>query len=161
MHFQTRALTAPDTGKSRLTDLYRVYRDTYPYLLASTVRGNNSRFDILFAHPRQTLEIYEKDKSEIDPGFLDSLESWWLQDSIDAVNEANRSSPDYLPFTGGWFIYLSYELAAEIEPVLDLPTAAEDDPIAMAVRCPCAVIYDHQRNQHRSRSICSSRKNIP
>lgn len=148
MHFQTRALTAPDTGQSRLTDLYRVNRDNYPYLLASTARGSNSRFDILFAHPQQTLELYEKDKSDIDPGFLDSLESWWLQDRIDAADETNSASPDYLPFTGGWFIYLSYELAAEIEPVLDLPTGAEDDPIAMAVRCPCAVIYDHQRNQH-------------
>jgi len=148
MHFQTRALTAPDTGKSRITDLYRAKRDTYPYILASTARGNNSRFDILFAHPQQSLEIYEKDKSEIDPGFLDSLDSWWLQDRIDTADEANSPSLDSLPFTGGWFIYLSYELAAEIEPVLDLPPAAEDDPIAMAVRCPCAVIYDHQRNQH-------------
>ena len=148
MHYQTRVLAGPDIGESRVTDLYQLDRTHYPYVLASTARGNNSRFDILFAHPQQTLALYDQDQSAIDPGFIDSLESWWLQDRIVAADEADSRPAEYLPFTGGWFIYLSYELAAEIEPVLDLPAGAADDPIAMAVRCPCAVIYDHQRGQH-------------
>ena len=32
--------------------------------------------------------------------------------------------------------------------VLNLPAGEHGDPVAMAVRCPSAVIYDHQRNQH-------------
>jgi anthranilate synthase component 1 len=148
MHFQTRALTGPDTDKSRVAELYQLKPDSYPYLLASTAKGNNSRFDILFAHPQQSLVLYDQDQSELEPGFLDALHSWWLQDKIDAVNVVDSHSSQYLPFTGGWFIYLSYELAAEIEPVLDLPPGERDDPVAMAVRCPCAVIYDHQRKQH-------------
>jgi len=153
MHFQTRPLTGRGTGKSRITDLYQLKPELYPYVLASTAAGNNSRFDILFAHPLQSLEVYDREVSEIDRGFLDSLHYWWLQEKIEPTGQpiTGTSEPDSsiaLPFTGGWFIYLSYELAAEIEPVLKLPAGGYDDPVAMAVRCPSAVIYDHQRDQH-------------
>lgn len=43
---------------------------------------------------------------------------------------------------GGWFLYLGYELAGEIESSLTL----HDDPLlptAFAVRCPAAIIYNH------------------
>jgi len=153
MHFQTRPLTGPETGTSRITDLYQLDPDKYPYVLASTASGNNNSFDILFAHPQQTLELSNLDNSEVEHGFLDSLHAWWLQEKLEPSGIENSSASDSatsnpLPFTGGWFIYLSYELAAEIEPVLDLPAAEHGDPVAMAVRCPSAVIYDHQRNQH-------------
>jgi anthranilate synthase component 1 len=153
MHYQTRPLAGPDTGTSRITALFQFKPDDYPYILASTAAGNNSRFDILFAHPQQSLELNEPDTSKAGPGFLDSLHSWWLKDRIanGDANNATESDPDSscrLPFTGGWFIYLSYELAAEIEPVLKLPAGAQGSPVAMAVRCPSAVIYDHQRKQH-------------
>ena len=52
-------------------------------------------------------------------------------------------SSDYLPFRGGWFLYLGYELAAEIEPSLTLG-ADPLLPVAFAVRCPVAVIFDHE-----------------
>jgi anthranilate synthase component 1 len=153
MHFQTRPLTGPETGASRITDLYQLNPDKYPYVLASTAAGNNSSFDIVFAHPQQSLELYDLDNSEVGHGFLDSLHSWWLQLRIDPEDAENTFSTDHassnrLPFTGGWFIYLAYELAAEIEPVLKLPAGEHGDPVAMAVRCPAAVIYDHQRKQY-------------
>jgi anthranilate synthase component 1 len=153
MYFQTRPLTGPDTGASRITALFQYKPDVYPYILASTATGNNSRFDILFAHPQQSLELNGMETSRAGTGFLDSLHSWWLKDRIENGHTNNARSPDAdspcrLPFTGGWFIYLSYELAAEIEPVLKLPAGAEADPVAMAVRCPTAVVYDHQRKQH-------------
>jgi anthranilate synthase component 1 len=153
MHFQTRPLTGPETGTSRITDLYQLDPDKYPYVLASTASGNNNSFDILFAHPQQSLELNNLDNSELEHGFLDSLHAWWLQEKIEPSGIANSGPSDAatsnpLPFTGGWFIYLSYELAAEIEPVLNLPAAEQGDPVAMAVRCPSAVIYDRQRKQH-------------
>ncbi len=153
MYFQTRPLTGPDAGISRISDLYQLKPDEYPYILASTATGNNGRFDILFAHPQQSLELYEPTSSEAQPGFLDSLHSWWLQESIENDGADNSATADAsltcrIPFTGGWFIYLSYELAAEIEPVLNLPVGDRSDPVAMAVRCPSAVIYDHQRKLH-------------
>src|SRR5690606_2593102 len=57
------------------------------------------------------------------------------------------ASPDEVPpFRGGWFLYLGYGLAAEVEPVLRLsPDPAL--PTAFAVRCPAAVIHDHAAGQ--------------
>ncbi|MDH5622492.1 MAG: aminodeoxychorismate synthase component I, partial [Gammaproteobacteria bacterium] len=68
-------------------------------------------------------------------GFLPALDEWWA---------AERTAPadDRLPFRGGWFLYLGYELAAEIEPSLHLG-ADPLLPVAFAVRCPVAVVYDH------------------
>ena len=67
--------------------------------------------------------------------FLVALDEWWA---------ANRdAAPDSdLPFTGGWFLFLGYELAAEIEPALTLQ-ADSILPTAFAVRCPAAIIRDH------------------
>ena len=148
MHFQTRPLTGPDTARSRITDLYQLKPDQYPYVLASTVTSSSACFDILLAHPQRALEVYNRESSETGTGFLDSLHAWWRQEKIDPADTADTGSDVELPFTGGWFVYLSYELAAEIEPVLELPAGDGDDPLASAVRCPSAVIYDHQRNQH-------------
>src|SRR5262249_55473562 len=52
-----------------------------------------------------------------------------------------RDEHDGLPFHGGWFVFLTYELAAEIEPSLRLPRRSTL-PTAIAVRCPAAVIVD-------------------
>jgi anthranilate synthase component 1 len=48
-----------------------------------------------------------------------------------------------LPFYGGWFVYLGYELAGQIEPRLRLPAAGDGLPVAFATRFPGAVILDH------------------
>ncbi|MEE4638863.1 MAG: aminodeoxychorismate synthase component I [Wenzhouxiangella sp.] len=48
-----------------------------------------------------------------------------------------------LPFCGGWFIYLGYELAAQIEPSLNLRASRDRLPIAFAARCPAALLFDH------------------
>jgi anthranilate synthase component 1 len=64
-----------------------------------------------------------------------------------------------LPFTGGWFLYLSYELASQIEPSLHLPSADDGLPVAYAVRIPAAVIVDHEEDK----TFCvveSDRKNL-
>ncbi len=68
--------------------------------------------------------------------FLPALDAWWRQERV-------NSTDDDWPFTGGWFLYLGYELAAEVEPKLEL----QPDPImptAFAVRCPAAIIRNHQ-----------------
>ncbi len=70
--------------------------------------------------------------------FLQALDRWWCDERADTTD-----SP--LPFHGGWFLYLGYELAEEIEPGLKL----HDDallPAAFAVRCPAALIFDHDEN---------------
>ena len=143
-HSQIRPLVQPVGGRSRLTALYQSDPLRYPYLLASTAEGANSRFDILLAHPQQSLVLTTQDLRSGAAGFLDRLHDGWLQERIDA----GASPAGGMPFTGGWFVYLSYELAEEIEPVLDLPMGDPAETVAMAVRCPAAVIYDHRNDRH-------------
>ncbi|WP_426702805.1 aminodeoxychorismate synthase component I [Rhodanobacter sp. Col0626] len=116
----------------------------YPCLLESVVRGTaQSRYDILFAFPRERLTLQADGCLRDDAGvpregrFLDALDAAW---------QAERLPPteDELPFHGGWVLLLAYELAGEIEPTLTLHQP-EALPVAMAVRCPAAVIVDHLR----------------
>jgi anthranilate synthase component 1 len=118
----------------------------YPCLLESVSRGNiNTRYDILFAFPQETIEL-DRDEivrnehgAEVGDRFLSTL------DKISRDAQTPRSDDD-LPFHGGWFLFLAYELAAEIEPRLELPSAPEKSmPVALAVRCPAAIIVDHRR----------------
>jgi anthranilate synthase component 1 len=115
---------------------------TYPGLLESgagmAAAGSGSRFDILPMTSGECLRL-ASDGELCGPyagarGFLDALESWWA-----ALRVPEAASP--LPFTGGWLLYLSYELASEIEPRLRLPPSA-DAVVAMAIRAPAAWIRD-------------------
>ena len=47
-----------------------------------------------------------------------------------------------MPFTGGWLLYLGYELAGQIEPRLRLPLPVVG-PVAQAIRIPAAVVHEH------------------
>ncbi|HWX67438.1 MAG TPA: aminodeoxychorismate synthase component I [Rhodanobacter sp.] len=121
------------------------FPERYPCLLESVVHGTaQSRYDILFAFPREHLTLHADGRLCDDAGtprtgrFLDALDAAW---------QAERLPPadDELPFHGGWVLLLAYELAAEIEPKLNLrpPVAL---PVALAVRCPAAAIVDHARD---------------
>ena len=122
--------------------LNRVFPQRYPYLLESTVSGDsdNTRFDILFAFPGETLRWEQLHSPAIDnqPDFLSRLNTIWQQAA------KARSCPDELPFAGGWFVYLGYEIAAEIEHRLRLPRPETGLPHAFATRIPIALINDHE-----------------
>jgi anthranilate synthase component I len=73
-------------------------------------------------------------------GFLAALEHWWRTESLGPPGAAGTLAPT---FTGGWALYLGYELAQEIEPHLHLPRT----PLpwqAFALRTPCALVHDHR-----------------
>ncbi len=119
----------------------------YPFFLESTAHSeladtSTSQYDILFAFPQATLRKRPDNKLEWNgqpvqfDGFLSALDSLWQQQFAPSVSSE-------LPFTGGWFIYLSYELVAEIEPRLELLVDVATLPIAQATRIPAAIIYDH------------------
>ncbi len=115
-----------------LLRLHTLNPQRYPYLLESVVHGTaQSRYDILFAFPGQSFTATGQD-------FLTQLDEQW-QCGPKPGGVAN------LPFSGGWFLYLGYELAAQIEPRLHGLTADSALPAAFATPIPAAVIRDHQQ----------------
>ena len=119
-------------------DLLRLHRHAptrYPFLLQSTAANFDlGRFDILFAQPGESIALSSLGDLSEGRGFLARLDDHWRQ-------EFHPSALPTLPFSGGWFVYLGYELAGEIEPTLDL---GRDPwlPVAFAVRCPAAIVRD-------------------
>lgn len=145
MYFQTRKLA----GNADLVTLHELNPSRYPYVLSSTASsGDNGRFDILFAFPQQQLLLDSEslhsdiDELPIHAGFLQALQDWYSRLKVE-----HKRGDVTLPFTGGWFVYLGYELAAEVEPRLQLPLPSAQVPIAMAMRCPAAIIHDRHNNE--------------
>lgn len=129
-------------GTLDLLALHRAHPQRYPHLLESAAQGELGHFDILFAFPGDSLCLHGDGTlhgpgANEDADFLSRLDAWWYQQRIPAQELA-------LPFYGGWFLYLGYELAAQIEPKVDFPPAQETLPVAMATRFPAAIIRDHR-----------------
>ena len=78
----------------------------------------------------------------LSSSFFDTLENLYQKDK----NEVPANEGD-LPFSGGWFVYLAYEMAEQIEPCLSMPSLPDEQPLAIAARCPAGVIYDKKNNQ--------------
>ncbi len=136
----TRAL--PD--EPDLLALHHAQPERYPFLLQSVAHGTErARYDILFAFPGEKLELNSRLRAATLPltgdDFLENLDHWWSTLRTPPAAETD------LPFHGGWFVYLGYELAAQIEPTLRLITDADAFPTTCAVRVPAAFIRDHAR----------------
>nr|WP_230474860.1 aminodeoxychorismate synthase component I [Dyella monticola] len=130
-------------GRRDLLAPAAAFAERYPALLESVTRGSaHARYDILFAFPQSTLtltsdgRVHAPDGRVQDGRFLDALDTAWRAERLP------HSLDDGLPFHGGWVILLAYELAAEIEPTLRLHRS-DIMPVALAVRCPAAIIVDH------------------
>jgi anthranilate synthase component 1 len=122
--------------------LHRLAPERYPFLLQSTAAETSlGGFDVLLISQGDALVLESPGHlsghgADGQSGFLDALDNWWR-------NERIEQSSNEWPFSGGWFLYLGYELAAEIEPSLNL----EADPIlptAFAVRCDAAIVRQHK-----------------
>ncbi|MBS7457627.1 aminodeoxychorismate synthase component I [Coralloluteibacterium stylophorae] len=75
-----------------------------------------------------------------DGRFLECLDAAWQ-----AARTPRSDSP--IPFRGGWALLLAYELAGQVEPVLDLPPAEGALPVALALRCPAAILRDRHSGE--------------
>lgn len=153
-----------------LLDLHQANPERYPYLLESLASTSRERFDILFAFPRcgpgdvLRLDVLS-DSAVPEPGdFLSRLDAAWLAESRAAPSDATEleamelearereargwepiDSASALPFSGGWFVFLGYELLGQIEPSVSMPGVRSDQlPIAFAQRVPAALIRDRQ-----------------
>jgi anthranilate synthase component 1 len=114
--------------------LHRLAPQRYPFLLESVASGTaQGRHDIVFACPGAELRREGCD----DAPFLPRL---------DAAFAAARVPPEpapALPFRGGWFVFLAYELRTETEPAAGCRSPVAG-PMAVAVRIPAALIRDRQ-----------------
>ena len=121
--------------------LHRFAPERYPFLLQSTAADAAlGSHDILMLSSGEELRL---DATGIVSGhgadghskFLSALDAWWQLERV-------KSEGGDWPFSGGWFLYLGYELAAEIEPNLRLQPDS-NLPAAFAVRCRAALIREH------------------
>jgi anthranilate synthase component 1 len=133
--------------RASLLKLHAAFPERYPALLESAASGRPlGCYDILFAYPRDTLVLNasgRRSSSTALPGqartFLEALDAWFERERTSAVDVP-------LPFRGGWFLFLGYELASEIEPRLQLPRPTTG-PIAAAVRVPAGIVFEHESQQ--------------
>ncbi|MDI1253782.1 aminodeoxychorismate synthase component I [Thermomonas sp.] len=135
---QTRALPTDID----LLALHRLAPGRYPVLFESSASGAHGRWDMLLAHAGERLELQRDGVVRGQDGhahagkFLDVLDAHWR--ALRCEHDADA----YWPFRGGWALFLGYELAAQIEPILHLPAAEGGLPVACALRCPAAVLRD-------------------
>jgi len=157
-----------------LLRLHHRHPARYPHLLESAATGTpQARYDILFAFPGETLELTaegilagsvavdlgvaeapgdRRGRVTGDQDFLAAFDRWWERES-GAAADRDPGPPEAAeggtapPFTGGWFVFLGYELAGQIEPTLKLPPAPHALPVAFATRFPAAVILDHEAQE--------------
>jgi anthranilate synthase component 1 len=132
------AVQLPDDALLRL---HAANPACYPVLLQSAAHGEPlGRYDILFAFPQSQL-ILRGDGSlaggeQNDKDFLTALDGSWRR-------EQTAQSDSQLPFTGGWFVFLSYEFAEQVEPTVSLPKDARRN-LAQAMRIPAAIVVRHR-----------------
>ena len=120
-----------------LQSIATIFPQLYPYHLDSAAPGPLGEYSLLLRSGGEQLCKHSDGKITgpgTGDGFLPRLNDWYLQQKQSSKNETGW------PFAGGWFVYLGYELAAEIEPKVDFPEAGDGFPIAFATRCPAAII---------------------
>ena len=135
-------ITRPLPVEPGLLALHRLAPRRYPVLLQSVAHGTaQGRWDMLLVSSGTELALgpdgITRDGSgaPLASGFLDELDARWQALCLP------REEPRW-PFRGGWALLLGYELAAQVEPVLQLPSAPGGLPVATALRCPAAVLRD-------------------
>lgn len=135
--------------------------ECYPYVLESTAYTQDQQvYSLLFAYPSESVALDQNGEISIkahntcaksnnnratqslsnNDDFCALLDEWFQHEKT-ADTGSNK-----LPFIGGWFVYVGYELANAIEPKLQLPAADDGLPIAFATRVHAALIFDHNNN---------------
>jgi anthranilate synthase component 1 len=141
-----------------LLDLQRLEPQRYPHLLESVAHGTaQARYDILFAFPEYSVSL-QADGQLVCEGtinasgdFLQTLDALWSRAALPWVEAAETKS---MPFRGGWFVYLGYELVAQIESRLAHMPRDPALPVARLTRIPAAIIRDHLTR--RTHLVCEN-----
>jgi len=110
----------------------------------SAAHGPLARHSLLACEPGAALfrdaggQLSARGREIVAGGFLENLEAWFLAEAAPTTSAATTKP---LPFVGGWFVYLGYEVAAEIEPRLRLPPA-QAPYSAFALRVDTFAVHD-------------------
>ncbi len=123
-------------GEYDLLALHQQNPARYPFLLESVATSLLNRYSLLFAFPQTQIRLDQVDEAS----FCERLDAAWR-------NEEKAERQSEMPFRGGWFLYLGYELVGQLEPTLHLPATSQPLPIALAVRIPAAIIVDHHQHE--------------
>ncbi|MEL6870199.1 MAG: aminodeoxychorismate synthase component I [Pseudomonadota bacterium] len=146
--------TLPEVGANALRQLATYYSQRYPFLLTS-VAGARGAHDLLLLGDAATLSLHhdgtdfelrgQGDAQQYSTGndFCSALDCWFAAEA-----NAERDIENYPSalFIGGWFLYLSYELAAQLEPTLRLPIDTSQ-PLAVASRSRAAIVLPHDADK--------------
>jgi len=137
--------TLPLAADLDLLALHRLAPSRYPALFESTAHGTvHGRWDLLLIADGERLRLDADGTTRDGDGvaqagdFLAALDAAWARSRVD------RSADESVPFRSGWALLLDYELAGQIEPVLQLPMRSDGAPIALALRCPAAIVRDRR-----------------
>jgi anthranilate synthase component 1 len=155
-----------------LPGLAEVFPGQFPYLLESSARGALGSHSLLLFAGDEVL-VLDAEGGVSGPGagrsFFERLESWYQIERTGTKEAKEEGAPDAtpasiptpsVPFTGGWFIYLGYEMAAEVESTLGLPPNRTGMPDAIAHRCHGAIIVFHDPlDPDRDRSVAVAESN--
>ncbi|MDA0706161.1 MAG: aminodeoxychorismate synthase component I [Proteobacteria bacterium] len=122
--------------------LHRLAPARYSFLLQSTAAESSlGGFDLLLLSQGDALVLEGPGRlsgaaATGQREFITALDGWWQNERVDSCESE-------FPFSGGWFLFLGYELAAEIEPSVRF---FNDTllPTAFAVRCPAALVVAHK-----------------
>ena len=121
-------------------ELQRLAPERYALLLESVADSQAlSRWDFLFITNGEGLicdaqgQTQDLTGEKVSGLFLNVLDSVWKK-SIE------KESDSEIPFRGGWALFFAYELAEQIESRLKLPVSEGPLPMALALRCPSAIL---------------------
>ena len=129
----------PSLRLSSLPDLAALraaWPDQFPLLLQSAA---DSGWDILFWSEASLLTWQLAEAQAFWRSFEDAAAS--LQPV--ALTDAEQR----LPFRGGWFFYLGYELLHSLEPTVALAANQDSFPVAALGRAPAALLIERQTQQ--------------
>ncbi len=125
-------------GTPDLLALHAANSLRYPYLLQTL---GCPGWDILFAFPEKT-QISPPDPTGQKKTFFSVLEEEW-----EKTTHLPEQVEPKLPFRGGWFVYLGYELLHQLESSVAAKQQAGQFPLAALVRIPAAIMVDHAEGQ--------------
>jgi len=136
-------ITAVPVSGAALRSLVAHHPARYPVFFDSAANGPLARYSMLAGEPVAALirdadgKLSATRRDIVAGGFLDNLEAWYRSEAVAVPGSAAKP----FPFLGGWFVYLGYEVAAEIEPRVRMPRA--DAPYsAFALRVENFAVHD-------------------